>query len=222
MLKNQINHIGLILDGNRRWGKENNISLEEAYIKGKENSERIVNYLADNELCKEVSLWVLSDNNLKRDKSECETLFRLIEDNFIENLQLNKNIRFIGSSENLPKNILDIIDKYSKKELIHKFTVNVFFNYSWGWDQKTTIDNIKNNISDNNHTYKYYSPCSKISNFDLLIRTGRHKRLSNFCLDLLGYSEIYFLEKLWPDFTINDLNKIINEFQEERICTYGK
>ena len=214
-------HIAIILDGNKRWASKNNISVLEGYKKGLEkikiitqsNLEKKIPYL---------TLFTLSSENLFR--NTINNIFQIILDNFekfmYEIIDKNKiKIRVIGRRDNLPKKIINIINKCENLTSNNKeLTLNLAFNYGFKNEILDVIQKIikskklinPNDLSEINNLFYL----GDIPDPDILIRTGGHRRLSNFILYNLSYTEIFFIDTLWPDFSVLEFNKIISEYYE--------
>ena len=219
MYKKNPKHIAIILDGNKRWASKNNISVLEGYKKGLEkikiitqsNLEKKIPYL---------TLFTLSSENLLR--TSINNIFKIILDHFEEFLYeiIDKNkikIRVIGRRDNLPKKIINIINRCENLTLNNKsLTLNLVFNYGFKNEISDVIEKtIKSKQLINPHNLseiKNLFYLGDIPDPDILIRTGGHKRLSNFILYNLSYSEIFFIDTLWPDFSILEYNQIISEY----------
>ena len=213
---NKLNHIAFIMDGNGRWGLKKNRTRNYGHLAGVKTVQKIVE---SSILFKVpvISFYVFSTENWKRPKSEIKHLFSLIEIYFkkeINNIIKNKiKINISGRLNNLPlkiKKTLTEAVKQTKKN--NKLVVNLAINYSSKYEIIDAIKKIKKNsekISEEEINKKLYAD---LPFPDILIRTGGQKRLSNFMLWQLAYTEIFFLEKLWPDFLRSDLKKIIKKF----------
>ena len=207
------------MDGNQRWAKINNLSPKKGYTEGINKITEIVEYSIVNKI-KFLTIYALSSENYKR--SNIEILFHLIKNDyikFIKKINVNKEvkIRIIGSKDNLSKEINMIFNKIEKDtEKNDKLILNIIFNYS-------VIDEIKHiskkvskieKLTDKDiKSFMYLNP---LPDPDVLIRTGGFQRLSNFILLNLSYTELYFTKTLWPDLSINELNKIVNSFRETK------
>jgi len=162
-----------------------------------------------------------SDNLKKRSKKEINNIFSLFEQNIKNNFEYFKKkkikLKIIGEGSNLTDNIKKIIKNINSKLNIKKkkLILNIAFNYSSKIEiinsfKKLILKKKKINIKNfNRNLYKNKSPDPEI-----IIRTGGHIRLSDFLLWQASYSEIFFLNKLWPDFQVKDLKKIINKYQK--------
>jgi undecaprenyl diphosphate synthase len=215
---NKLNHIAFIMDGNGRWGLKKNRTRNYGHLAGVKTVQKIVE---SSILFKVpiISFYVFSTENWKRPKSEIKHLFSLIEMYFkkeINNIIKNKiKINISGRLNNLPSKIKKTLTeavKQTKKN--NKLVVNLAINYSSKYEIIDAIKKIKKNsekISEEEINKKLYAD---LPFPDILIRTGGQKRLSNFMLWQLAYTEIFFLEKLWPDFLRSDLKKIIKKFHK--------
>ena len=215
---NNLNHIAFIMDGNGRWGIKKKRSRNYGHLEGVKTVQKMVEASV---LFKVpvVSFYVFSSENWKRPKTEINYLFNLIKLYFkkeINNISKNKiRINILGRINNLPqetKKILTSAVKKTKKN--KKLIVNLAINYG---SKNEIIDSAKKlnfnskKINEENITRNLYQD---VPFPDILIRTGGQKRLSNFMLWQLAYTEIFFLDKLWPDFSKNDLNKIIKKYHK--------
>ncbi len=212
---NKLNHIAFIMDGNGRWGKKKNKGRNFGHIKGVETVKKIVTESIKLKI-PIVTFYVFSSENWKRPRNEISFLFKLIKRYFSNEIKsvMEQNIRI---------NILGDINKLSsdlKKTLKRttsltknnkKIIVNLAINYGSKNEIINSIKKMKKKININNLEKNLYTKSMPFP--DLLIRTGGHKRLSNFMLWQLAYAELYFLNKLWPDFKKNDLRKIIKDFK---------
>ena len=215
---NNLNHIAFIMDGNGRWGIKKKRSRNYGHFEGVKTVQKMVEASV---LFKVpvVSFYVFSSENWKRPKTEINYLFNLIKLYFkkeINNISKNKiRINILGRINNLPqetkKTLTSAVKKTKKNK---KLIVNLAINYG---SKNEIIDSAKKlnfnskKINEENITRNLYQD---VPFPDILIRTGGQKRLSNFMLWQLAYTEIFFLDKLWPDFSKNDLNKIIKKYHK--------
>ena len=214
-------HIAIILDGNKRWASKNNLSVLEGYQRGLDN----IKIIKQSNLEKKIpylTLFTLSSENLFR--NTINNIFQIILDNFekfmYEIIDKNKiKIRVIGRRDNLPKKIINIINKCENLTSNNKeLTLNLAFNYGFKNEISDVIQKIikskklinPNDLSEINNLFYL----GDIPDPDILIRTGGHRRLSNFILYNLSYTEIFFIDTLWPDFSVLEFNKIISEYYE--------
>ncbi len=216
---NKLNHIAFIMDGNGRWGKKKKRSRNFGHYEGVKTVKKIVEASIKLKL-PFVTFYVFSTENWKRPKKEINFLFNLVHSYFKTELnQVIKNgikINIIGEFRKLPKKVRNVlIETKEKTRKNKKITVNLALNYGSKKELVNALNKIKQkkiteaDISNNLYTNTIPDP-------DILVRTGGRKRLSNFMLWQLAYAELYFLDKLWPDFTINDLKKIIINYHKTK------
>ena len=218
---NRINHIAIIMDGNGRWGRKRGKSRNYGHTKGVEVIQKIVKYSIKKKI-PVLTFYTFSTENWKRPKKEITFLFNLIENYFQkEIINLKKNgvkIDILGNINTLPKKIKKCLIN-SKK--ITKKCDNIRVNLAINYGSKNEIINATKAIKKNKSKFTIKSLEKNLytkgmPDPDLLIRTGGKKRLSNFLLWQLSYSEIYFINKLWPDFKVKDFIKILNHFKKVR------
>ena len=226
MPNNNLEHIAFILDGNKRWAKKNNINLKNAYKKGLENISDLVINCLDIKL-KYLTLFTLSSENIKR--QSVNNIFQVIYDDFsffFEKIikEQKIKIKIIGSKLNLPTKILKLINhcEYETRNN-KKLILNLAFNYGFKNEIHDVLKKIKDDKSISISTDEDINKLFYLGNIedpDLLIRTGGHKRLSNFIMYNLTYTEIFFIDTLWPDFRFEELKNIISEYDNIK-RTYG-
>jgi len=214
---NPLNHVAIIMDGNGRWGIKNKNSRNAGHKAGLNTVEKIIKETIKNNI-KFLTLYAFSTENWKRPKKEINYLFNLLETfliNRIEELhKQNIKLKIIGV-KNFTKKLNNILNQSEKKTSKNKkLQINLALNYGSKFELMNAIKNLMKNkekITEKNLTK--YLQTKNIPDPDLLIRTGNTKRLSNFLLWQLAYSEIFFEKKLWPDFTEKDYNKVIKDFK---------
>ena len=218
-------HIAIIMDGNGRWAKSKNLPRIAGHREGINSVREIVR------ICGELgvaylTLYTFSSENWKRPKIEVGAIMKLLLGTInkeIDNLDKN-NVRLltIGNLNDLPKEprkgMLEGVNKTKNNT-----GLNLILALSYGGRQELIMafQRIVNKIEKGEMKSEHISQesiakelyTSEVPDPDLLIRTGNTKRLSNFLLWQLAYSEIYFEKKLWPDFNINDYNKVLNNFK---------
>ena len=215
---NPIKHVAIIMDGNGRWGLKHNKSRNYGHRAGLKTVEKIIKISLKRKI-PYLTLFAFSTENWKRPQKEINFLLNMLE-NFLET-NLNKlveqkiKIKIIGEKNKFPKRIKRIINyseyKTKKNKKLH---INLALNYGSKSEIVKSIKRIiknKQNITEKKITSNLYT--SEIPDPEILIRTGNTKRLSNFLLWQLAYSEIFFEKKLWPDFNENDYLKILNKFK---------
>ena len=216
---NKVSHIAIIMDGNGRWGKKKRKNRNFGHQKGVKVIEKIVK-ASINANIPILTFFTFSSENWKRPKKEISFLFKLINYYFIKEINnLIKNnikINVIGNIKNLPGKVrLSLVDSMKKTKHCNKILVNLAINYgSQNEILEATKQMYKKGLSFNSKNLQNNLYTKGIPNPDILIRTGGKKRLSNFLLWQMAYTEIYFINKLWPDFKVIDYSKIINNFKK--------
>ena len=222
---NPLNHVAIIMDGNGRWGLKYKKSRNEGHKAGLITVEKIIKVTIKNNI-KFLTLYVFSTENWERPKREIKFLFNLLENFLIKKLSeihsKNIKIKVIGHKKFSPK-LNKLLNKAEKKTFKNsKLQINLALNYG----SKTEIINAfkelrKNNAAINEKNFSNFLQTKNIPDPDLLIRTGNTKRLSNFLLWQIAYSEIFFEKKLWPEFNENDFTRIIMEYRKVK-RNFGK
>ena len=215
---NKLNHNPCISDGNGSWGEKRKRGRNFGHLKGVETVKKIVKGSIKLKV-PILTFYVFSSENWKRPKNEISYLFKLIKNYFtkeIDNvMDQGIKINILGELNKLTPNLKRILIKTShltKKN--NKITVNLAINYGSKFELINTFKKTKGKLNIKNFEKNLYT---KLQPFpDILVRTGGHKRLSNFMLWQLAYTELFFLEKLWPDFNIRDLHKIIIKFKKTK------
>jgi undecaprenyl diphosphate synthase len=215
---NDLNHIAFIMDGNGRWGLKKKSSRNYGHLAGVKTVQKIVEASILFKI-PIVSFYVFSTENWKRPNSEINYLFNLINIYFNKEINniIKNNIKIVvsGRLKILPLKIRKILESaINKTKKNNKLIVNLAINYGSKAEIIDAIKKIKYNsqkVTEKNIDKNLYS---NLSFPDILIRTGGQKRLSNFMLWQLAYTEIFFLDKLWPDFTKKELKKIINKYRK--------
>ena len=215
---NPLNHVAVIMDGNGRWGLKYKRSRNAGHKAGLNTVEKIIKATIKNKI-KFLTLYAFSTENWKRPKNEINYLFNLLENFLLSRIEeLNKKnikLKIIGT-----KNFSNRLNKLLKESEIKtsknsKLQINLALNYGSKSELIQAFKNLhksKNKINENN--LRKFLQTKNIPDPDLLIRTGDTKRLSNFLLWQLAYSEIFFEKKLWPEFTEKDYNKIIRNYRK--------
>ena len=214
---NPLNHVAIIMDGNGRWGLKNKNSRNAGHKAGLITVEKIIK-ASINKKIKFLTLYAFSTENWKRPKKEINFLFNLLE-NFLKNRinelhKQNIKLKIIGE-KNFSTKLNKLLVSSEKKTLANKkIQINLALNYGSKSELINAFKELKKNkLKINEKNLEKFLQTKNITNPDLLIRTGNTKRLSNFLLWQLAYSEIFFEKILWPDFNENDYNKIINKFK---------
>ncbi len=216
---NKLNHVAFIMDGNGRWGNKKNRNRNSGHFAGVKTVKKIVEASIKLKI-PIVTFYVFSTENWKRPKTEINFLFNLIKSYFnseLENVIKNGiKIEIIGEVSKLPNKLKTILKETVKKTKKNKkIVVNLALNYGSKKELINTFKKIKfKKITEKLVRNNLYT--KSIPDPDILIRTGGKKRLSNFMLWQLAYSELYFLDKLWPDFSSEDLSKVLKNFYKTK------
>jgi len=219
---NQLNHVAIIMDGNGRWGLKKKRSRNYGHLKGLKAVENVIKSSINKQI-PYLTLYTFSTENWKRPEKEINFLFDLIRKYIKKNL--NKIIKqgikvnVIGVKKKLPSDIIKNIKIIEKKTLNNKkITINLALNYGSKEEiisacKKFLLTKNKkldvNNFQDMLYTKNIPDP-------DILIRTGGTRRLSNFLLWQLAYSELFFVDKMWPEFNDTDYSNIIKKFKQTK------
>ena len=216
---NKLNHIALILDGNKRWAKKNNQSSINGYTKGFENITKVVTYTLTKKISN-LTIFALSSENFNR--SSINVIYEIIYDNFSKTFndlvkEKGVKIKIFGSRKNLPQKILEIFKNIEESSINNKnLNLNIAFNYGFKDEIRNILTNIIKKGSDinidNQKNIDNLFFLGQIPDPDILIRTGGYKRLSNFIMYNLTYTELFFTETLWPDFSEKEFNLIIDQY----------
>ena len=216
---NPINHVAIIMDGNGRWGLKHKNSRNAGHKAGLKTVEKIITESVKQKV-KYLTLYAFSTENWKRPKKEINFLFQLLE-NFLEKkikiLEKNKiKLKIIGEKKAFSKKIKYLINKTeSKTSKNNIMQINLALNYGSKNELINAVKKMikkKSKINEENIKNNLYT--TNIPDPELLIRTGNTKRLSNFLLWQIAYTEIFFETKLWPDFSEYDFKKILNNFKK--------
>ena len=217
---NKLNHVAIIMDGNGRWGLQKKGSRNYGHLQGIKTVEAVIKYSLIQKI-PHLTLYTFSTENWKRPDSEISFLFDLIRKSLKKKIKKiikqGIKVKIIGQKKKLPKDIIEIVKLIEKKTLNNKkITLNLALNYG---SKEEIINACKSlalkkgkKINVNNFEKELYT--KNIPDPDILIRTGGTKRLSNFLLWQLAYTEIFFVDKLWPDFNENDFNRILIKFNK--------
>ena len=216
---NSANHVAIIMDGNGRWALQRGKSRDYGHQQGLRTIEKIVDYSIKKKVSY-LTLFVFSSENWKRPKKEVNFLFKLLENYFKKNLlKVIRNgikVKIIGNKSSLANNLRKIIklaENETKKN--KKISIQLALNYGSKHEiinSMKIIKKKKQKITNENFEKNLYT--SDFPNPDILIRTGGQRRVSNFLLWQIAYTEIFFVNKLWPDFNKNDFQKILNKYKK--------
>ena len=204
------------MDGNNRWSIKNSKTKFDAYSKGAQKLISVSEYIFKNSNVRYISAFALSNNNLYRAKSIINILKNILSDYLDDEKnisRLNFQIIFFGDLSFLGKKLIDKIKKLEKFKKNKKKKLLIFLNYSGRKDIKMqyTQRNIISNYD--NNSFNKNLATNNIPDPEILIRTGGYQRISDFMLYQIAFTELFFLKKLWPDISNNDVKKIISNFK---------
>ena len=213
---NKLNHVAFIMDGNGRWGRKKNKGRNFGHLKGVE----VVKNIVKNSIKLKVPIvtfYVFSSENWNRPKTEIKYLFTLINNYFLKEInnviKQGIKINILGEIKNLSKDLQQTLKSTVKlTKSNNKIIVNLAINYGSKNEILNSFKKTKKKLNLKNFEKNLYT--KGMPDPDILIRTGGHKRLSNFMLWQLAYTELFFLNKLWPDFNYLDLKRIIVKYKK--------
>jgi undecaprenyl diphosphate synthase len=214
---NPLNHVAIIMDGNGRWGLKYKNSRNEGHKSGLNTVEKIIKETIKQKISY-LTLYAFSTENWNRPKKEINYLFNLLEDFLSKKIKdfhkQNIKLNIIGV-KNFSKKLNKLLKLSEKKTSKNsKLQINLALNYGSKFEIINAIKKLvksKNKINEKNLSKYLFT--KNIPDPEILIRTGNTKRLSNFLLWQLAYTEIFFEKKLWPDFNEKDYIKIIRKFK---------
>ena len=224
-MKKLPNHVAIIMDGNSRWAQKKDLSKEKGHKAGVKKARLAVEFFLENGI-KELTLFAFSTENWGRQKKEVKALMKLFLEAINEQTpDLIKNkvkLNFIGEISRFDKVLIKQIKKSQENTSKYdpKMNLNIAISYGGRWDLEQALKKIIDDILKetikirnlNEDLISNYLSTSQINDPDMIIRSGGEKRISNFFLWQAAYSEIYFSDKLWPDFNEKDFKKALNEF----------
>jgi len=215
---NLVNHVAIIMDGNGRWGLKYKNSRNAGHKAGLKTVETIIKASIKNKV-KFLTLYAFSTENWKRPKKEINYLFNLLENFLTDKIDKLNNqkirLKIIGEknfSNKLNKMLKNSENKTKKNA---RLQINLALNYGSKSELLNAFKRLKKSKKKiNEQNLSNFLQTANIPDPDLIIRTGNTKRLSNFLLWQLAYSEIFFEKKLWPEFNEKDYLKIIKKFKK--------
>ncbi len=219
-----LKHLALIMDGNDRWSKLNGKARKEGHAAGAENAFRIIKLVRKMGI-KHLSLFAFSSENWNRPQEEINDIINLFGHYAITKLEEIKengiNVKFVGDLSKFPKILQDSLNKVSN---VSQNNTNMFLYIVIGYGGKAEIVNAARKIVKNKmpmeliteQTFAQDLYCPEMPDVDFLIRTSDRKCISNFLLWQSAYAELYFAEKLWPDFGEEDLNIAIRDYNTRK------
>ncbi len=225
-LKNLPSNVAIIPDGNRRWALSHRLSVMRGYSHG------VTKFIDFSEWCLEyginsISVWAFSTENFKRNNSEVSALFSIYkkvakDKKIINRLHANATrLKIIGNRRLIPKDLLSLLRSIEKETMHYKErTINMLIGYGGKDDILHAVKRVMASIESarllNEGIFSRYLLSSSMPDIDFIIRTSGEQRLSGFMPWQSTYSELYFSEKLWPDFTKQDLRKALVDYSARK------
>ncbi len=226
-------HIAIIMDGNGRWAKQKNLDRTFGHREGLSAVRRLIEG-AKKAGVSYLTLYTFSTENWKRPEEEIRALMQLmvkaVADETPDLIKNNIRVKTIGDIDRLPIETRKALDAcLMETSACTGSTIILALSYSSKWElteaaRKLAIDVKSGKVDENNiseELFEKYLSTAEIPNPDILVRTGGEKRISNFLLWQIAYSELYFTDELWPDFNEESLYKAIVDFQQ-RERRFGK
>ena len=228
-MKKLPNHVAIIMDGNSRWAQKKDLSKEKGHKEGVKKARLAVEFFLQNGI-KDLTLFAFSTENWGRQKKEVKALMKLFLEAINEQTpDLIKNkvkLNFIGEISRFDKVLIKQIKKSQENTSKYdsKMNLNIAISCGGRWDLEQALKKIIDDILKetikirnlNEDLISNYLSTSQIKDPDMIIRSGGEKRISNFFLWQAAYSEIYFSDKLWPDFNEKDFKEALNEFSSRK------
>ncbi len=221
-------HLAVIMDGNRRWAKNNNLPARDGHREGALRVTDLVRNSVDIGI-KYLSVYAFSTENWRRDKKEVDYLMNLLVEFVVKELDyLHRNdvkITLMGNIEDLPeKTKREVIRSVELTKNNRKLHLNIALSYGSRAEIINAVKNIVNDFENDKinidsideESFKKYLFTYDMPDPDLLIRTSGEIRLSNFLLYQLAYTEFYFTDILWPDFKKEELLRAVESFQNRK------
>lgn len=219
MSKNSLQHLAIIMDGNGRWAKERGLIRTKGHEKGAEVIRDITRYCAEHPTIETVTLYAFSTENWKRPKYEVEFLMKLLDRWLKKELptyhEFGARFETVGSIEGFSPKLQATIASI-KEQTAHHTNVTQILALNYGSREEiakaaTRLANRQEAITEESLGQELNTPYTDI---DLMVRTSGEQRLSNFLLWQLSYAEFFFTPTLWPDFTSQELDKIIHHYTD--------
>ncbi len=225
LIVHSIKHLGLIMDGNRRWAKKNGLSPLEGHTAGCKPVKMAVRFCVDQKI-PNLTLYALSLENFKRSAQELDHIFSLVEpglsgDEFDEIISHGVRIRFVGDRSWIPERLNATVKNLEEKTANGTaLNLNILFCYGGRQEIIAAVKEVARDVEQKKYAIdgiteekiRQHLWCSHSPDPDLVIRTGNDQRISNFLPWQSAYSEFLFLEKFWPEITYDDLANAVRDF----------
>ena len=215
-------HVAIIMDGNGRWAQQHGQSRIYGHQNVSQSIAAVIKICLKKKI-KYLSLYAFSTENWSRPVSEINGIFEIINKYIVENMHVcdeyNIKVNFLGDTHSLPEYLCSTIANIVSHTINYdRLIISVGLNYSGRWDivnginqlvkqkvDSVTVDDVSNVLS----THGIPDP-------DVLIRTGKEKRISNFFLWQIAYTELFFVDKFWPDFNEGDFMNILHGYSKRQ------
>lgn len=226
ILSRELKHIAIIMDGNGRWALHRGMEREDGHVEGAETAKNIIQFCSNIQL-PYLTLYAFSKENWDRPKKEVSSIMRLLSQTIKKDLQslmdLNISLQIAGEKNRLPlyvKKSLEIAVQKTAKNTGMKMVLAL--SYSGREEIVSSLNKIieSKNKNINEDLVEKHLYCPEVPSPDILIRTGGEKRISNFLIWQIAYSELFFEDVQWPDFRAENLSNIIERFYERK-RTFG-
>ncbi len=214
--------IGIIMDGNRRWAKQKGLLSHEGHLEGVKTLHKITHAIFERDI-QHLVVYAFSIENWQRSKEEVEALMNLFskvlsENNLQELLKENVKLKVIGQIQDLPESLKEAIKRAESKNENAAYTLWIALSYGGRLEileaARKSADKYGENLNESDFTKELWS--YGMPDPDIVIRTGGEKRLSNFLLWQIAYSELFFTDTYWPDFDENELDDILMKYKERK------
>lgn len=209
-------HIGIIPDGNRRWAQNKGLQKEEGYSHGVQPGFELYRQCVELGI-KEITFYGFTQDNTKRPSAQTQAFQKACVDAVLELAQYDANLLVVGNTGSplFPSELVP----YTKRVILGQGLINVNFlvNYGWEWDLNHSLEE----SSIKNKKLSQSIASSDISRIDLIIRWGDRRRLSGFLPVQSIYADFYVLDKMWPDFSPNDLYQALDWYQAQDVTLGG-
>lgn len=212
-------HLAIIPDGNRRWARDHGLHPWQGHEKAIENFRTVAEFCRDHPRITVLTVWCFSTENWKRDPKEIAVLMRLLETYLLRERETwqKEHTRFVhsGRKDRIPKSLAKLIEEVERETSEHTaFTLHLALDYGGKDEIVRAAQKMKGNVTEDSIRELLDHP--ELQDIDIVIRTSGEKRTSNFFLWQTAYAEWIFLEKYFPDFSIDDVIAALTEFDERQ------
>ncbi|MBQ8524023.1 MAG: di-trans,poly-cis-decaprenylcistransferase [Clostridia bacterium] len=214
----ELSHIAFIMDGNGRWATNRSLPREAGHSAGAKNFKTVVRYCKSIGI-KYVTVYAFSTENWKRPKREVDAIMNLLDSYMAEaREESDVEYRFIGDRDGLPEGIVNKIDELERFTDGREYRLNIALNYGGRAEivnaVKCLMTEGKSDITEDDIAGRLYT--AGCPDADLIVRTGGEYRISNFLMWQSAYSELYFSDKLWPEYSKDDVDEAVIAFSKRK------